>query len=134
MQSSTKEVVNPIYRSCPQGMSSTHNRLILTVDVLFQLQHLIFGVSVPSLDTLRKLHVDVQLDWSLQISHNKINLATSPTENDAKNDHESNCEPCHNRCVGLKIIHSVDLLSAVEVQSGLVRLDLVCCEVTLASH
>ncbi len=86
------------------------------------------------LDTLRKLYVDVHLDWSLRISHNKIDLVKSPTENDAKNDHKSNCKPCHNRCVGLKIIHSVDLLSAVEVQPGLVQLDLICCEVTFALH
>ncbi len=86
------------------------------------------------LDTMRKLHVDVHLDWSLRISHNKIDLAKSPTENDAKNDHKSNYEPGHNRCEGLKIIHSIDLLSAVEVQPGLVRLDLVRCEVTLVLH
>ncbi len=94
--------------------------LLLTVDVLFQLQHVIFGVSVCGLDALRKLHVDVHLNWSLRISHNKINLAKSPTENDAKNDHESNCKPCHNRCVGLIIIHPADLLFAVKVQPGLV--------------
>ena len=34
----------------------------------------------------------------------------------------------------LKIVHSVDLLSAVEVQSYLVRLDLVSCEIALAPH
>ncbi len=95
---------------------------------------MIFGVPVHGLDTLRKLHVDVHLDWSLRISHNEINLVKSPTKNDAKNDHESYCNPCHNRCVGLKIIHSVDLFSAMEVQPGLVQLDLICCEVTLALH
>jgi hypothetical protein len=64
--------------------------------------------------------VDVHLDWSLWRSHNKIDLAKSQTEDDAKNDHKSDCEPCHNRCVSLKIIHSVNLLSTVEVQPGLV--------------
>jgi hypothetical protein len=75
---------------------------------------------VRSLDTLWKFHVDVHLDWSLWISHNKIDLAKSPTEDDDKNDHKSNCEPCHNRCVSIKIVHSLDLLSTVKVQSGLV--------------
>jgi hypothetical protein len=101
-------------------MSSRHNRLALTLDVLFQLQHVIFGIPVCGLDTLRKLHVDVHLNWSLRISHNKIDLAKSPTENDAKDDHESNCEPCHDRCVSLKIIHPIDFFPAVEVQPGLV--------------
>jgi hypothetical protein len=45
---------------------------------------------VWGLDALWKFHVDVHLDWSLWISHNKIALAKSPTEDDAKNDHESN--------------------------------------------
>ncbi len=89
--------------------------LLLTIDVLFQLQYVIFGVPVRGLYTLWKFHVDVHLDWSLWISHNKINLAKSPTEDDAKNDHKSNCKPCHNRCISLEIVHSVDLLSAVEV-------------------
>ncbi len=40
----------------------------------------------------------------------------------------------YNRCIGLKIVHSVDLLSSVEVQSCLVWIDLVCCEVTLSLH
>ncbi len=94
--------------------------LLLTLDVLFQLQHVIFGVPVCGLYTLKKLHVDVHLNRSLWISHNIIGLAKSPTENDAKDEYELNCKPCHNRCVSLKIIHTVDLLSAVEVQPGLV--------------
>ena len=64
--------------------------LFLTLYVLLQLQHVILGVPVWGLDALWKFHVDVHLDWSLWISHNKIALAKSPTEDDAKNDHESN--------------------------------------------
>ena len=83
---------------------------------------------------LWKFHVNIHFDGSLWIGHNKIDLAKSPTENDAEDDHKSNGKPCHNGCVGLEIVHSVDLLSAVEVQSCLVQLDLIRCEVTLASH
>jgi hypothetical protein len=59
-------------------------------------------------------------DRSLWIGHNKINLAKGPTENDTEDYHEPDGEPCHNRCVGFEIVHSVDLLSAVEVQLCLV--------------
>jgi hypothetical protein len=45
---------------------------------------MIFGVPVRGLDTLWKFHVDVHFDWSLWISHNKIDLAKIPTEDDAK--------------------------------------------------
>jgi hypothetical protein len=68
------------------------------------------------------------LDGSLWIGHNKIDLTKGPTENDTEDYHKPDGEPCHNKCVGLEIAHSVDLLSAMEVQSCLVRLDLVCCE------
>ena len=43
-------------------------------------------------------------------------------------------EPCHNRCVCLKIVHSEDLLSTMEVQPGLVGFDLVGGEIVLAPH
>ncbi len=82
----------------------------------------------------RKFHVDVHLDRSLRIGHNKVNLAKVPSENDSKNDHEPYSKPCHNRSICLKIVHPVDLLPAVEVQSCLVRLDLVSCEMALAPH
>jgi hypothetical protein len=59
-------------------------------------------------------------------------LAESPSENNSEYDHKPDSKPCHNRCVCLKIVHFVDLLSAVEVQPGLVRLDLVSCEIALA--
>ena len=36
------------------------------------------------LDALRKFHVDVHLNRSLWVSQNKIDLAKSPTENDAE--------------------------------------------------
>jgi hypothetical protein len=73
-------------------------------------------------------------DGSLWIGHNKIDLAKGPTENDTEDYHEPDGEPCHNRSICLKIVHSVDLLSAVEVQSYLVKLDLVSCEIALAPH
>jgi hypothetical protein len=38
------------------------------------------------------------------------------------------------RSICLKIVHPVDLLSAVEVQPCLVGLDLVSCEIALAPH
>jgi hypothetical protein len=70
----------------------------------------------------------------LRIGHNKVNLAKIPSENDSEYDHKSDSKPCHNRCICLEIVHSIDLLSAVEVQSCLVRLDLVSCEIALAPH
>ena len=72
------------------------------------------------LDALWKFHVNVYFDGSLWIGHNKVNLAKSPSENDAKDNHRSDGKPCHNRCIDLEIVHSVYLLSAVEVQSCLV--------------
>ncbi len=88
---------------------------------------MILGVSMSCHNPLCKFHLDVHLDRSLRIGHNKVNLAKTPSENDSEYDHKSDSKPCHNRCVGLEIVHSVDLLSAVEVQSCLVRLDLVSC-------
>jgi hypothetical protein len=67
------------------------------------------------LDALWKFHVDVHFNREL-VDHNKIALTKSPTKNDAEDDHKSDGKPCHNRCVSLEIVHSVDLLSAVEVQ------------------
>ncbi len=85
-------------------------------------------------NSLRKFHVDVHLDRSLRIGHNKVDLVKIPSKNDSDYDHKSDSKPCHNRCVCLEIVHSVDLLSAVEVQSCLVRLDLVSCEIALAPY
>ncbi len=65
------------------------------------------------LNPLRQLHIDVHLDWSLWISHNKVHLSKSPAENDSKDDHKPDGKPCHNGGVRLKIVHFVDLLSAV---------------------
>ncbi len=87
-----------------------------------------------SLDTLRQFQVDVCLDGSLRISHNKIDLTKSPTEDDAHDDHKSDCKPRNNRSVGLIVIHAVDLLSSMKIQPGLVLGDLVGGEIALASH
>ncbi len=76
----------------------------------------------------------MSLNRSLRIGRNKVNLAKIPSKNDSDYDHKSDSKPCHNRCIGLEIVHSVDLFSAVEVQSCLVRLDLVSCEITLVPH
>ncbi len=92
---------------------------------------MILGVPVSSHDSLWEFHVDVHLDRSLRIGHTKVNLAKSPSKNNAEFDHVPDGKPCHNRWVRLKIIHSVDLLSAMEVQPGLVRLDLVMCNFLL---
>ena len=83
---------------------------------------------------LQKFHVDVHLNWSLSIVHNKVNLVKVPSKNDSEYDHMFYSKPCHNRSICLKIVHPVDLLSAMEVQSCLVRLDLVSCEIALAPH
>ena len=87
-----------------------------------------------SLDTLRQLHVDVCLDGSLRISHKKINLTKSPTEDDAHDYRKSDCKACNNMSVCLIVIHAVDLLSSVKYQPGLVLGDLVGGEIALASH
>jgi hypothetical protein len=65
------------------------------------------------LHPLWQLHIDVYLNWSLWISHNKAHLSKGPTEYDSEGDHKPDCEPCHNVGVCLKIVHSVDLLSAM---------------------
>jgi hypothetical protein len=65
------------------------------------------------LNPLWQLHIDVHLDWSLWISHNKVHLSKDPAENDSKDDHKPDGEPFHNRGVCLKIVHSIDLVSAM---------------------
>jgi hypothetical protein len=65
------------------------------------------------LNPLGQLHIDVHLNWSLWISHNKVHLSKGPAENDSEDDHKPDGKPCHNRGVCLTIVHSVDLLSAV---------------------
>ncbi len=74
---------------------------------------MILGVASLSLNALRKFHVDVHLDGSLRISHNEVNLAKSLIEDDAHNNHESDCKPCNNRRKGLKIIHSKYLFTTM---------------------
>jgi hypothetical protein len=102
-------------------MSSRRIRPVSGHYILLQLQHVILEIPMLGLDPLWQFHVDVHLDWSLWIRHNKVHLSKGPTGNDTKDDHnKSDGESCHNRCISLKIIHSVDLLSAVEVQPGLV--------------
>ncbi len=65
------------------------------------------------LNPLWQLHIDVHLNWSLWISQNKVHLSKGPAENDSKDDHKPDGEPCHKGGGCLKIVHSVDLLSAV---------------------
>ncbi len=65
------------------------------------------------LNPLWQLHIDVNLNWSLWISHNEVHLLKGPAENDSEDDHKSDGKPCHNRGICLKIVHSVDLLPAV---------------------
>ncbi len=89
---------------------------------------------MSSHNSLWKFHVDVHLDRSLRIGHNKVNLAKSLSKNNSKYDHEPVGKPCHNRCVCFEVVHSIHLLSAVKVQPGLVRLDLVSCEIALVPH
>jgi hypothetical protein len=62
---------------------------------------------------LGQLHIDVHLNWSLWISHNKVHLSKGSAENDSKDDHKPDGKPCHNGGVCLNIVHSVDLLSAM---------------------
>ena len=129
-QSSISDVVNPNY-----GHEFVHEEwvpyassLFLAVHVFLHLQYVILGIFVLGLDPLWQFHVDVHLDWSLRICHNKVHLSNCPTENDAKDNHKSDGKPCHNRCICLKIVHAKDLLSTVEVQPCLVWLDPVSCE------
>jgi hypothetical protein len=44
----------------------------------------VLGAPSCGLDTLRQFHVDICLYGSLRISHNKINLTKSPTEDDER--------------------------------------------------
>ncbi len=65
------------------------------------------------LNPLWQLHIDIYLNWSLWISHHKVHLLKGPVENDSEDDHKPDGKPCHNGGVCLKIVHSLDLLSAV---------------------
>ncbi len=95
---------------------------------------MILGAPSRGFDALRQFHVDVCLNGSLRVSHNKIDLMKGPTEIDAHDDHKSDCKPCNNRSVRLVVTHAVDLLSPMKIQPGLVLDDLVGGEITLAPH
>ena len=95
---------------------------------------MILGVPSHGFDALRLFHVDVCLNGSLRVSHNKINLMKGLTENDAHDDHKSDCKPCNNRSIRLVVIHAIDLLSPMKIQPGLVLGDLVGGEIALALH
>ena len=95
---------------------------------------MILGVPSRGFDALRQFHVDVCLNGSLRVSHNKIDLTKGPSENDAHDDHKSDCKPCKKKSVHLVVIHAVDLLSPMKNQPGLVLDDLIGGEITLALH
>ncbi len=95
---------------------------------------MVLGVPSRSLDTLRQFHVDVCLNGSLRISHNKIDLTKSPAEDDAHGNQKSDCNPRNNRRVRLLVIHAVDLLSSMKIQPSLVLGDLIGGEIALALH
>jgi hypothetical protein len=65
------------------------------------------------LNPLWQFHIDVHLNWSLWICHNKVQLSKGPTKDDSKDDHKPDGKQCHNGGVCLKIVHFVDLLSVV---------------------
>ncbi len=117
---------------CPQGMSSIRAQPVSghTCSSLTSIHDL--WNPVLGLNPLWQFHVDVHLDWSLRICYNKVHLSKGPKENDSEDDHKPDGKPCHNWSICLKIIHTIDLLSTVEVLSGLVRLDSVCCEIVFA--
>jgi hypothetical protein len=87
--------------------------LLLSINVLERLHDVVLGVTGHNLDALGQFHIDVCLDWSLRVGHNKVNLAKGPTENDAKHYHKPYCKPRYNRSIGFKVVHAVDLLSAM---------------------
>jgi hypothetical protein len=47
------------------------------------------------------------------MSHNKAHLSKGPAKNDSEDDYNPDDEPCHNGGVCLKIVNTVDLLSAM---------------------
>jgi hypothetical protein len=105
--------------------------LFLAINLLFNFN--MWSFEFVGFGSLVTVHVDVQLDLSLRVDHVKVYLAKGPRENDAKDDHQPDGEPCHNGCICLKNISSIDLLFAVEVQPCLVRFNFICCEVAFAS-
>ena len=87
--------------------------LLLTINVLQELEHVVLGVASFGLNPLRKFHVDVRLNGSLGVSHNEVNLTKSPAEDDAHNYHKPDCEPGNDRRIGLEIIHPKNLFSTM---------------------
>jgi hypothetical protein len=68
--------------------------------------------------------LDVRLNGSLRVHHNKINLPKGPWENDAKDYHKPDCKPDNNRCICLEVVHPIHLFSPC-------RFSLALCLVTL---
>ncbi len=95
---------------------------------------MVLGVSSHSLDTLGQFHVDVCLNGSLRVCHNKIDLLKSSAENDGKNYHEPDGEPGDNRCICFKVVHHIHLFPTMKIQPGIVLDEFFCDEVMHAPH
>jgi hypothetical protein len=95
---------------------------------------MVLGVSSCSLDIFGQFHVDVHLNGSLRVCHDKFNLLKGLAENDDKDYHEPDGKPGDNRCICFEVIHPIHLFSAMKIQSGFVLDNLVRGEVRLAPH
>ncbi len=74
-----------------------------------------------------KFHVHAHLNGGLWIGHDEVNLAKGPIEQDAKDNEESDCEPCDHRHVGFVVVCAKFLLPTVKVESCLVLCDSSRC-------
>ncbi len=98
---------------CPQGMNYTcaqpvsgHRYSSLSSKHVLWSSHACFASLVAA-----PYRCPSQL--GVWICDNNVHLSKGPTENDSEDDHKPDGKPCHNGGVCLKIVHSVDLLSAV---------------------
>jgi hypothetical protein len=108
--------------------------LLLTIDILQELEDIVLGISLSNLHSLGKLHVHVTLNWGLRIGHDEDTLTEGPAAENANDNQQAYGEPSDNRCKSLVIIHSVFLLSTMKVESSFVLLDLIGGDVLLAAQ
>ena len=71
--------------------------LLLSMNIVDELEDIIFRMSIPSQISIRQGHVHFTLNWHLGVCYFKVNLSHGPMIKYHKNQQEMNGHPSHNR-------------------------------------